>query len=97
MRWSDPGVLAAIGIGAAVLSAAGTRLARSYAWRKGLFDQPGERRSHVVATPRGGGIGIVVACLGLLLLVAAKESQPLPWGLVAAGLLLVLQLAPTSP
>ena len=89
MRWSDPGVLVAIGIGAAALSAAGTRLAQTYARRKGLFDQPGERRSHAVATPRGGGIGIVVACLGLLLLVAAKESQPLPWGLVAAGLLLV--------
>ncbi|TAL72957.1 MAG: glycosyltransferase family 4 protein [Rhodanobacter sp.] len=34
-----------------------------YAMRHGMLDQPGRRRSHTVATPRGGGIGIVVACL----------------------------------
>ncbi|MDR1075666.1 MAG: lipopolysaccharide biosynthesis protein [Xanthomonadaceae bacterium] len=41
----------------------GTWAARRYALRRNLFDQPGERRSHTVATPRGGGIGIVVALL----------------------------------
>ncbi|PSD26841.1 hypothetical protein C7E17_24315, partial [Stenotrophomonas maltophilia] len=28
-----------------------------------LLDQPGERRSHSVATPRGGGIAIVISLL----------------------------------
>ncbi|HSR64110.1 MAG TPA: hypothetical protein VLM17_00690, partial [Xanthomonadaceae bacterium] len=31
-----------------------------------LLDHPGERRSHVAATPRGGGVGIVVAMCGAL-------------------------------
>jgi UDP-N-acetylmuramyl pentapeptide phosphotransferase/UDP-N-acetylglucosamine-1-phosphate transferase len=41
----------------------GTWLAMQYAVRHRLIDEPGERRSHTVATPRGGGIGIVVALL----------------------------------
>lgn len=39
----------------------GVRLAIAYARRRGLFDQPGQRRSHQVPTPRGGGIGVVAA------------------------------------
>ncbi|HEY5804501.1 MAG TPA: glycosyltransferase family 4 protein [Lysobacter sp.] len=46
-----------------VLAAAGTWVARHYALRRRLLDQPGARRSHAVATPRGGGISIVVAVL----------------------------------
>lgn len=46
-----------------VLAAAGTWLARKYALHRQLLDQPGERRSHRVATPRGGGIAIVIALL----------------------------------
>jgi UDP-N-acetylmuramyl pentapeptide phosphotransferase/UDP-N-acetylglucosamine-1-phosphate transferase len=42
---------------------AGTWLARRYALRRNLVDQPGERRSHAVPTPRGGGIAIVAALL----------------------------------
>ena len=41
----------------------GTWLARGYALRHRLIDHPGERRSHDVATPRGGGIAIVAAFL----------------------------------
>ena len=36
-------------------------LARRHALRRGLVDLPGERRSHRVPTPRGGGIGIALA------------------------------------
>jgi len=40
-----------------------------YGHARGLLDAPGQRRSHVVATPRGGGVGIVIAVLlGLKLL-----------------------------
>ena len=42
---------------------AGTWLAREYAIRRELIDHPGERRSHDVPTPRGGGIAIVIALL----------------------------------
>ncbi len=34
-----------------------------YARRQGMLDIPGERHSHTVATPRGGGLGIVLALL----------------------------------
>jgi len=38
-----------------------TGLATWYASRRGLMDHPGERHSHTVATPRGGGAGLVLA------------------------------------
>jgi UDP-N-acetylmuramyl pentapeptide phosphotransferase/UDP-N-acetylglucosamine-1-phosphate transferase len=44
-----------------VLSLVLTRLAIAYAHRRGMLDEPGRRRSHVIATPRGGGIGLVAA------------------------------------
>lgn len=37
-----------------------TKFARSYALRSGLMDVPNDRSSHTAATPRGGGISIVV-------------------------------------
>ena len=45
------------------IGAAGAWIARRYALRHDLLDQPGERRAHTVPTPRSGGIGIVVALL----------------------------------
>ncbi|MBN7849498.1 glycosyltransferase family 4 protein [Stenotrophomonas maltophilia] len=59
MPWLVTGAL----LGLALLSAALTWAARGYALRRQLFDQPGERRSHSVATPRGGGIAIVISLL----------------------------------
>lgn len=56
----------------AAVSLAGAHAARRHALRHGLLDQPGARRSHVVPTPRGGGIGIaaswLLACAWLALL-----------------------------
>ncbi|MGB0135489.1 MAG: hypothetical protein WBP53_16775, partial [Dokdonella sp.] len=45
------------------LSAWLTRLSIGYAHRRQLIDHPGQRRSHDLPTPRGGGIGIVVSVL----------------------------------
>ena len=73
-----------------VLAASGTWLARRYALKKQLLDQPGERRSHVVATPRGGGIAIVAtvfAAIVWLVLRGGPESFLLKC--FAAGLALV--------
>lgn len=89
MQWSETATLVAIGLGAAAVSAAGTHAGLAYARRRGLVDLPGARRSHAAPTPRGGGIGIVVACVTLLLAMSTMAAQPLPWMLVAAGLLLV--------
>lgn len=49
-------------------------LALQYARKRQLLDQPGERRSHQVATPRGGGAGVVAA----LLLAAGAAALMLP-------------------
>ncbi|WP_442254855.1 MraY family glycosyltransferase [Stenotrophomonas pavanii] len=59
MPWLVMGALLAL----ALLSALLTWAARGYALRRQLMDQPGERRSHSVATPRGGGIAIVISLL----------------------------------
>lgn len=42
-----------------------TALAIRYAHTRALLDQPGDRRSHETPTPRGGGIGLVAAVLGV--------------------------------
>jgi UDP-N-acetylmuramyl pentapeptide phosphotransferase/UDP-N-acetylglucosamine-1-phosphate transferase len=46
-----------------LVSALVTAASIRYAQRKNLLDLPGQRRSHSVPTPRGGGIGIVVAVI----------------------------------
>ncbi|GGZ56293.1 LPS biosynthesis protein [Lysobacter xinjiangensis] len=61
-------------IAVACVSAVGTWLARAYALRRRLVDEPGERRSHTVATPRGGGAGPVVAIVGALLVMSAHRT-----------------------
>ena len=55
------------------VAAIGTSLARRYALRRRLVDQPGERRSHQQPTPRGGGIGIVLSLLVSLAWLAARQ------------------------
>lgn len=46
-----------------LVSLACVRAAIAYAHRRGMLDAPGRRRSHTIATPRGGGIGLVVGAL----------------------------------
>jgi len=53
-------------LAAFALSALITWLGIGYAHRRRLIDQPGARRSHHIPTPRGGGIGIVIAVLAFV-------------------------------
>ncbi|WP_267225899.1 MraY family glycosyltransferase [Dyella silvae] len=53
------------------------RGAIAYAHRRGMMDLPGQRRSHTIPTPRGGGIGIVVAVL--LTMPLALLTLPAAW------------------
>lgn len=67
------------------------RAAIGYAHRRGMLDQPGQRRSHRLPTPRGGGIGIVVATL--ICAPGALWSLPMAWPAgVIAGLFVALFL-----
>ena len=74
----------------AVMSAAGAWLARRHALRHGLLDQPGERRSHELPTPRGGGIGIAVAWAMACIVAGLGGVLPVSLALAAVcGLALV--------
>ncbi|WP_149193810.1 MraY family glycosyltransferase [Luteimonas suaedae] len=63
----------------------GTWAARRYALHRRLLDEPGERRSHAVATPRGGGIAIVASLLTALALLALGYPGQRILLLVAGG------------
>ena len=72
------------------IGAMATWLARGYAVRRQLIDHPGERRSHTVATPRGGGIAIALAFLVALIAMAARRPDEIVLLACAAiGLVLV--------
>lgn len=72
------------------IGVAGTWLARRYALKQSLIDQPGERRSHSVATPRGGGIAIVISLLVAAVALGLRQPQFAPLMLAfGVGLLLV--------
>jgi len=76
-------ILAAVAIflAAFFLSVGGTYVARRYAGRLGLMDDPGHRKVHTVATPRNGGIGIfwgfalpLLAGVGAVLLITRNSA-----------------------
>jgi Fuc2NAc and GlcNAc transferase len=74
-------------LGSAVILAAGfsfllTGIATWYARRRGLIDHPGERHSHRVATPRGGGAGLLAAFLAVSLIYAPGAAPG--WWLICA-------------
>lgn len=77
----------------AVLAAAGTWLARRYALARSLVDEPGDRRSHSVATPRGGGAAIVTVVLAAVALGLQRDQLPLLPGLAFAGGFAAIALA----
>jgi UDP-N-acetylmuramyl pentapeptide phosphotransferase/UDP-N-acetylglucosamine-1-phosphate transferase len=66
-----------------LLALAIVRVAIAYAHRRGLFDQPGQRRSHTLPTPRGGGIGVIIAALVTMPLCLRLLPAAWPWVLVA--------------
>ena len=57
------GIVAGWTLAALAVAIGAVRVAIAYAHRRGMLDQPGQRRSHTLPTPRGGGVGIVLACL----------------------------------
>ena len=73
--------------GALVLAAVLTGVIRRVALRHGLIDVPNARSSHQAATPRGGGLAIVVSVmLGLLLLRGiGVVGEPLLLALLGGG------------
>lgn len=73
-----------------VLAFIGTWLALRYALWRDLLDHPGERRSHHVATARGGGAAIVLAVLIAAAVLSLRHPDlSLLLGAFAGGLFLV--------
>jgi Fuc2NAc and GlcNAc transferase len=66
-----------------------TRYVREYAIRRQLLDIPNARSSHVASTPRGGGIAMVGAALGAVLVLAALGFVDVShaWALIGGGAL----------
>lgn len=73
-------------IAVTVLSSVLTGLMRRYALSRQLLDRPNERSSHSVATPRGGGVAIVVAFLAGLLASGEGVSGPATIALLVGGI-----------
>jgi UDP-N-acetylmuramyl pentapeptide phosphotransferase/UDP-N-acetylglucosamine-1-phosphate transferase len=76
-------VLVNAGVMSAVLALVLVGLVRRLALRHGVLDHPTDRSSHVIATPRGGGLGLLLAVLG----VSAWRATP-PTSLTLVVLLL---------
>lgn len=82
LRWLAPSF---------ALACAVAMLAIAYARRANVIDHPGQRRSHAVPTPRGGGIGIVVcAVLALTALPLWSSAFVAQWRLAASIAVLAL-------
>jgi Fuc2NAc and GlcNAc transferase len=75
------------------LSLAGVEGMRRWALRRSVVDIPNERSSHVVPTPRGGGVAVDTAVLIFLAVLEALD-RPLPpyafYALVAGTLLIAV-------
>lgn len=72
------------------LSVVGTWLALGYSRQRQLVDLPGERRSHRVPTPRGGGMGLAVAIAAAAVALAARSpGETALFAAFIAALLLV--------
>lgn len=62
-----------------------TAWVRRVAIQRGLLDIPNTRSSHAVATPRGGGLGIVAGFLVILATLIYQGKFPLVSGMVILG------------
>ncbi len=77
---------------AMALSVTFVGLVRWDANRRGLLDRPNARSSHALPTPRGGGLGLLLAILGSILGSAPGAARLGPSLLAAAGVALVAMI-----
>ena len=74
-----------IGVAALAVTALVTRLVRRLAVAHGVLDIPNARSSHTTATPRGGGLAIVVTATAGMILLALLGAMPIDAVLAASG------------
>ena len=75
-----------------VLAFAMTYFMRAYALKKNIIDNPNERSSHSIPTPRGGGVAVVCSYLLALAVLIYSQQLTLHIGLtlIAAGFAIAL-------
>ena len=75
-----------------VLAFAMTYFMRAYALKKNIIDNPNERSSHSIPTPRGGGVAVVGSYLLALVTLMYSQQLALHTGfvLMAAGFVIAL-------
>ena len=74
-----------LGVVAFIASLAMTGVVRRYALSRGLLDRPNERSLHSVATPRGGGLAIVLVVLTGIGVMAFRGALPIATAVALAG------------
>jgi Fuc2NAc and GlcNAc transferase len=78
-------------VAAFLTTAAATPLLRAAAPRLGLLDRPNARSSHVVVTPRSGGVAVLAGLVaGLALARGLPLDTPLAWAWLGGGALVTL-------
>ena len=75
-----------------ILAFSMTYLMRVYALKRNIIDNPNERSSHSIPTPRGGGVAVVVSyILGIMLLIYLGHlSQHVGLTLIFSGFIIAL-------
>ncbi|MDQ2746971.1 MAG: glycosyltransferase family 4 protein [Acidobacteriota bacterium] len=73
-----------------VLTFGGVEIFRRWSRRRELYDVPNERSSHRVPTPRGGGLIIVVVCLGVYAISGIFAGSSFQWAYLAGASLVAL-------
>ena len=75
-----------------ILSLLFTGYMRHYALEKNIIDNPNERSSHSIPTPRGGGVAVVASYLLALAVLMYNQQLVIPVGLtlMAAGFVIAL-------
>lgn len=74
----------------ALMSLLFTGLAARYAHHRGMLDQPGGRHSHVIATPRGGGAGLVTALVVASIVGYSQVINPIWYYAILPGFVLIV-------
>lgn len=90
LNWQSPAAWIAVSLGVSILSFFCCRLATQLSISSGMITEPGQRQSHRVATPTGGGLGLVVSLVVSTAIL--QKFLPLPlfwWKSMLPGVLLL--------
>lgn len=83
-------IMFAVFAAAFLLTYVGVGLFRQWSLEKGLMDVPNERSSHIVPTPRGGGIVIALVCIFSYGAISFYYPETFSWGYLLGALIVII-------